>query len=141
MKTRIGKCGIFMVGLLALMVFFLGNANIVSAGKVGDVKFKVTEIEYVDSRTVMVKGWFYNTGREGEIVHRIMYHLKARGEDGELIFETQGNRMQAIQPTRVPMNSQSEPCTILLSDNDIRPYDGEVEWTCGIMSIVSEPIR
>ena len=132
---KMKKCDMFMVGLFALMVFFLGNINIASAGvaKASNIKFKITDIGYVDASTVMVKGWFYNTGNKGGIVTAIMYQLNAREEDGNVIFKSNGNRFEWIQPARVPMGSQSDPCTILLSNEDIRYYDGEVDWACFII--------
>lgn len=142
MKGKLNSFAVFMVGVFAIFAIIFGNVNIANAStKMGDIRFKKTSVEYMDANTIKITGFFYNTGEESGIVKRVMYQLGAYDEEGEVIFKTKGNRIQRIQPTRVMMNSQSEECTIIITDEAIRPYDGEVEWSIGILAIVVDPIK
>lgn len=134
MKTKMIKQGMLVWSLIAMMVFSFGLSNVASAGpKQGEIKFKIDEIEFMDARTLAVKGYWYSVAREDYVVCRFSYLLNVYDEDGELLFQLPLRHFQPCKRVLVPAGAQSEPCTLYINDPEIRPYNGAITWEGGIM--------
>ena len=143
MKTKMIKHGMFILSMIAMMAFSFGFSNVASAGpKVGEIKFKIDGIEFMDARTIAVKGYWYSMCREDIIVCTFGYMMNAYDEDGELIFHLDRRECQPCEHVLVRAGSQSAPCTLYINNPGIRPYNGAISWEGGVwMTTWNPPTR